>query len=167
MSVYVTLTPSEMHLSKRAAVARQRNKDESRAANNRKASDRDDTETHLVGLRAEIAVANLMNAAPDTSLVPGSDGGVDLVLRDGRTVQVKCRRPHPTQPRHFALLSTDLSEFRANIGVLVYETNSPRTFEIVGWITRERFAEIAVPMQFGPLGMRLAVPREKMEPFRS
>lgn len=163
MSVFIQLTSSEMAMTFALARRRGKNKRENGVPSKIKSTSRDDETIDRVGMRAEVAVANYLGVSPDWKLLAGSDGGHDLSLPDGRTVQVKCRDPI-NSGRDFALMSDNPADFNTDLGVLVYETRNDDWFEIIGTITRARFLELAKPVTFGALGRRAIVTPEQMDP---
>jgi hypothetical protein len=163
MSVFIRLTSSEMSMTFALARKRGQNKRDNGVQSKIKSTSRDDETIDRVGMRAEVAVANYLGVSPDWKLLAGSDGGQDLRLPDGRTVQVKCRDPIGSGP-DFALMSDDPADFNTDLGVLVYETRNDDWFEIIGTITRARFLELAKPVPFGALGRRAIVTPEQMDP---
>lgn len=115
-----------------------------------------DITTHLLGAKAELAVARLLGLRPnETLIIGGNKAGVDLLTPLGATIDVRLRLE-----RGRALASKDArgSDMKADIFVLVWpgldletavETPSllndpPETFEAVGWITRGLWSGWAV-----------------------
>ncbi len=103
----------------------------------RKYSDKSESDVSFMGIAAEFAFAKMMNIPPDFLYTVGGDVGYDFRLLSGLTVEVKCRPPY----RDFALVSPDLSGFRADIGVLMWEV-SKGVYQFAGWTTRVAAAQL-------------------------
>ena len=81
------------------------------------APNRSEMEVDLIGACGEVAVATYLRVEPDTFASLHGDDGTDLILPNGRTIQVKCR----TRVGYdFALPSADPKTFSADVGALVY-----------------------------------------------
>jgi len=103
-------------------------------------------QTDRVGLYGEFAVAKAFGLGLDACglLLKGVrlDGGVDLVLPGGATAQVKTVAVHtnPNRSFWFALETTNLDEFSADVGIMVFWLlKTPHLAKIAGYVTRERF----------------------------
>lgn len=122
----------------------------------KKFGDLPDIATHLMGAKAELAVARLLGLRVNERLIIGGNkGGVDLVTPLGATLDVRFR-----SERGRSLVSKDArgSDMRADIFVLVWpgldletaigtpsETSDPPdTYEAVGWLTRGLWSGWAV-----------------------
>ncbi len=129
-----------------SAIGRQRNSITSRTHPDLKLDpDQTDEEAHSRGARAEYAV-HIVTRGSWTPLRTGPDPGYEIVLSDGRTVDVKGRKLIP-EPKMFYLYHGYLT---ADIGVLVEDVESRRLeVEILGWIPREDFRSLAKTRDFG------------------
>jgi len=123
---------------------------------------------HYDGIMAEMAVAKLLGVEINEEIYEGGDDGSDLVLPDGRTIQVKHRGQRDWD---YALNSADLDDFITDIGVLCQPTPEydDDAVDVVGYITKEQFAERAFRTNFlkKPNGWRLAVQQKDMEPIEA
>jgi hypothetical protein len=108
----------------------------------------DSRESRFLSLCAERCVAHLLGCRHEVAVLPGGDGGIDLVLpREtvyGRTVEVKFRR---TRKSDIATASLRFwEELVADIYVLVWPAvdqgwSPERGFTVVGFATRRQFHE--------------------------
>ena len=118
-------------------------------------------EAHLLGLAGEVAVCQLTGARMDAAeRLGGDDGEPDLLLPDGRTIEVKTRR----SPGYAFVLPAGQTALRADIGVLAWlhtpvTPGFPLAIEIAGWCTAADFAEYAEDMDFGHGARRGIKPR--------
>jgi hypothetical protein len=104
----------------------------------------------VMGVRAELAVSIFLAVPFNDRILPGGDDGADLEYR-GRSVEVKA-----ISYRGGVLIFHSLDEFDSNFAVACFAPN--RRVDILGWITRERFAEIHEKRNFGK-GLRVFVPQ--------
>lgn len=144
---------------------RQRNKEERNIASQRFDPNKSDYEIHLEGMRAEFAVAQLLNGTLNWKLLIGGDRNIgDLLLPDGRSVSVKFRK---RKGWHFALQSDNPKDFREDIGVLVYPSNSHLLgLNICRWTSRENFLALCHTTDYG-YGPRLVIEPSLMLPIES
>ncbi len=108
----------------------------------------DNLESRFLSLCAERCVARLLGCEHEVEVLPGGDGGIDLVLpREttyGRTVEVKFRRSRKSD---IATASIRFwKELVADIYVLVWPAVEPgwspeQGFTVVGFATRRQFHE--------------------------
>lgn len=106
----------------------------------RKESDR------ISGLMAEYAVGRLLGACPYFSMETAGDGGIDLTLGDGRTIDVKYRSK---QKYDFLARSVDHNDFKADYAALVWPGPDDQTLEFVGLLKRSDFVQYARVDNFG------------------
>ena len=146
------------------AIRRQREKVRHLIRSKKVSRRKSDLELHYDGICAERTVAEYLGIPYDPEILLGGDD-YDLVLPDGRTVEVKFR-DHPKGD--FALMSDRLEDFKADIGVLVCavypEIGDNAILHCVGWITREEFAERCERVNYG-YGDRLAVKQCDLHPM--
>jgi hypothetical protein len=119
---------------------------------------------HLMGLRAEYAVAKLLGLGVDKVLRPrGDNNAPDLVLPDGRAVSVKGRSKVGYA---YALRSTNPKEFGTGVGVLVWPERNGRddAVDVVGWVSRREFIALAEIQDF-TYGPRLTIEGYQMHPM--
>jgi len=102
--------------------------------------------SRLYSLCAERCVASLLGCKHEVTVLPGGDGGIDLVLpREtayGRTIDVKFRRVRNTDLATRGLRFWE--ELVADLYVLVWPAGEEGWtpldgFDVVGWATREDF----------------------------
>ena len=116
------------------------------------------------GVLGEIAAARALGlpTGPILELYAGGDGGADLATPGGATIDVK------TGGRwfyDFAIRSTRLAEFRADLGVLCWlDPDTPQRVAVAGWLTRAEFGRLATTANFG-YGDRLSVKWANMRPI--
>jgi len=108
----------------------------------------DSLESRFLSLCAERCVAHLLGCEHDIQVLPGGDGGIDLVLpREtvyGRTIEVKFRRSRKSDIATASLRFWE--ELVADIYVLVWPAVEPgwtpeQGFTVVGFATRRQFHE--------------------------
>jgi len=108
----------------------------------------DSLESRFLSLCAERCVALLLGCEHEVQVLPGGDGGVDLVLSRetvyGRTVEVKFRRSRKTDIATASLRFWE--ELVADIYVLVWPAlehgwKAEQGFTVVGFATRRQFHE--------------------------
>jgi hypothetical protein len=120
------------------------------------ARDATSVEIDARGVLGELAVARFLGLPTDPilELYAGGDGGADLTTPGGATIDVK------TGGRwyyDFAIRSTRVGEFRADLGVLCWlNADTPQRVAVAGWLTRAEFHKMAQTVNFG-YGDRLAV----------
>lgn len=172
-SAYVNLSADEMAMIHSLAEARNNPKMEAGVPNYRIDQKHSDLELHLLGIKGEYAVSKFLGVSMDLTIsLGGDDGRQDLVLPDGRTAQIKCRRRRGWA---YPLLSTNLDEFNTDVGILVWPDaqGDPRVVEIAGWTTKPEFELLSRVQDFGH-GPRLVIEQrdmrnvhELMKPFKN
>ena len=105
----------------------------------------------------EAAVATLIGVDIDRKLHLHGDAGWDITENQDK-YQVKYNTY-----RNGQLYFTKLEEFKAPVAILV-TNNKDMTFEIVGYITRERFMKEHYETDYG-YGTRYAVNQEQLDPI--
>jgi hypothetical protein len=168
-SSIVTLTSDELEWLSELAHKRNDPKMAAGVPNYKIDPNKKDFDIHHMGIKAEYAVAKYLGLELDTTFsLHGDDHRGDLIHHDGRTISVKFRT---SRGWDFALTRDKLSEFRADLGVLVWpapsrrrDTSGCERFEIVGFVSREAFAECAVAKDFG-YGPRLVLEAQHFLPI--
>lgn len=107
-------------------------------------------EAHLVGFCGEYVVAKYFGILPNLYISMKGDGAAADLVINGRTVQVKTRTKAGYD---YGLMSTNLSEFNTDCGVLVHQV-AENTFRIQGVISKKKFKQVAVIKDYG-YGKRL------------
>jgi hypothetical protein len=122
-------------------------------------------EIHYEGIVAELAVARLLGLDINRHIFDrgGDNQAPDLVLPDGRTIEVKFRG---RKGDDFALRNTNRDSFKADLGVLVWP-HDEESVEIAGYITRDDFVANCVTVNYIRKrgGDRLAVSSSHLRPF--
>lgn len=140
-------------------LARARNAAKAAGTSKRFDDTQSDLDLHIIGMMAErafcIACDLTTEAQTDASL--HGDDGIDVRLKNGKGIEIKYRGE---RGRDFAINTASIDDFKAEIGVLMWPGQRARSFEIVGWITRDRFAEIAEVVHLR--GDRLLVPWQRL-----
>ena len=130
--------------------------------------DRDDLTTHVIGILAEMAVAESLGASIEMDArLTGDDHEADHRLPSGERIQTKYRLRRGWD---FALSGDSLDEFKADYGVLVWPEMTQRTgphdlsMEIVGYVSRAEFQRLAVTKDYG-YGPRLVIEAQHFRPI--
>ncbi len=109
------------------------------------------------GLCGEAAVATLVGVDIDRNIHLHGDAGWDVEEAQGR-YQVKYNT-HKNGQLYFS----SLEEFKAPVAILV-TNNNDLTFNIVGYISRERFMKEHYTTDYG-YGIRYAVDQKQLDPI--
>jgi hypothetical protein len=159
------ISPEEEELVVTRAKERQANKEARNVVSKRFDPSKSDYQIHLEGMRAEFAAAKVLDANLNWELLVGGDNNNgDLSLKDGRTVSVKFRK---REGWDFALQSENPNEFKEDIGVLVYPSNTHfRALNVCRWISREEFQQKSTKANYG-YGPRLKISPTQMNPIKS
>lgn len=104
-------------------------------------------ERHLLGVKCELALANLFTTSIDETFNWGDKNQPDIYLPDKRSVQVKGKFKN-TKDKSFQLRSTDVNEFKADIGILCSEGNLTSEIEVLGWFDKQTFLDKSVIKTF-------------------
>jgi len=163
VEVLYEITAAEDVGIRKAAEARQQNKQIRQISSKRFDRSKTDLEIHLEGMRAEFAAAQLLGAELNWELLVGGDKNRgDITLPDNRTASVKFRQKKGWD---FALQSSDPREFKEDIGILVYpHATHFRGLDICRWISRGDFLRLAEVRNYG-YGDRLVVSPNFMSPI--
>jgi hypothetical protein len=100
---------------------------------------REGVEPDIIGLKAEIAVANLLALDFDRNRL-GKDNGVDLWVPLGRqelAIQVKSSH----SPKAQWLLGTPHAKHEWDITVFAKASSEPDVMTVVGWISLDKYKE--------------------------
>lgn len=116
-------------------------------------------QANIYGFKAEWAVAKLYGL-PKTGLSIASDFGVDLWWND-TSIDVKF-----TNKDNGDLIFDTADKFKSRIAILVAKTEDEQVMNVVGWLGRKLFLEIAEKKDYG-YGDRLIVTQEKLKPVES
>lgn len=135
----VALTPIEQRLAKALAEMRYSTQ-RANGVTDRRVSDKQETDIDLEGAGAEIALARVLNVYPDLDNKAGDE---DLVLKDGRRVDVKS-----TRYKSGRLLAVPWKKGKpADLYVLLI--GSFPEYRIAGWVTRDELFNDANRQSFG------------------
>lgn len=116
---------------------------------------------HRLGTRAELAVAKLLHIYPQIGVDDARDiPDWDLALHDGRTIEVKFRRPYGGE---FALNNNRPTSFKTDFGILVWPGQED-SLVVVGYMTRGDFARWSYEKNLGR-GWRLVYPNDRLRPI--
>lgn len=111
-----------------------------------------------LGFKGEYAFSKLFKLEP-TQVTVRADGGIDYVLSNGLTVDVKCSRRNDPD-----LIFDGFDSFKADIGVLGHSTDDKYFVDFVGWITKDKFMDICDQRDYGH-GMRKYVKFDQLSPI--
>lgn len=125
---------------------------------NHRCQHKSDFATHLTGVIGEYAVAKMIGNKLDLAVHIGGDGGSDIE-KNGHTIQVKTRNP---QREPIYLYVNEPKDLRADVIVLAI-TRSLTEVSVLGWLPKEDFLAMAVPLNFGH-GDRIGVSRINLRP---
>ena len=96
-----------------------------------------------MGFRGELAFAKLYNLDP-TDVTVYADDGIDYILPDGRTVDVKL-----STYKNGDLIFDSFDKFKSDIAVLVYGSYDESYVDIAGWVTKDQFIERCDERDYG------------------
>jgi hypothetical protein len=118
-----------------------------------------------LGILAEYVTATALGLRYDPRPLGlhGNTANTDVLLPHGGAINAQYRQIFPQFG--YALYSDRLRSFRTEHGVLVIPALVPGVHEIVGYISRGAFAQVASLVDFGK-GLRLTAPRSAMRPLR-
>lgn len=111
-----------------------------------------------MGFRGELAFAKLYDLKP-TEVTVYADDGIDYILDDGRTVDVKL-----STYRNGFLIFDSFDKFKSDIAVLAYGSYNEAFVEIAGWISKEDFMNKCSERNFG-YGTRKVVGKDHLLPM--
>lgn len=134
MSLLITLTDHQLSLASAIAANRNNPKEQHGVHSKKIDASKSELDAHLMGVKAEIAVASYYGSCVSYFAQLTGDDGVDVKV-NGFDVEIKCRG---RVGYDFALLSDDPYDFTADIGILVYRI-SDDVFRIQGTISRYMF----------------------------
>jgi len=108
-------------------------------------------ELHYVGAMGELAVKKAVGGELNLNIYYGGDPSPDITIF-GTTAQIKA---HTYTGRNLEFFIDDMSVFNAEILIGV-QILSPVICDVVGYIEKERFKQIATPKSYG-YGPRLSI----------
>jgi len=132
----------------------------SRARSRKVSKEHSEFESIYIGLIGEYAVAMTFGILPSAENHRGGDGGVDLKLLDGRSIQVKT-----TCTTDYLIFNKDARDLTSELAVLV-KLRTPCSGEIVGWITAEGYREKRTSRDF-QYGSRWVVHADALNPMET
>jgi hypothetical protein len=140
--VEVKFTEYDIALFRKKAQQRQAPKDANlRLVSDKRIINRDNIETHFIGLLGEFALARLIHGNVDTNAYLSGDIEKDFCIY-GVTVEVKTLQGY--------LAFKDQNDFRADVAALViYNKNDYSSVWVQGWISRKDFMEQCFVDNFG------------------
>ena len=108
-----------------------------RSSSRKESIEHSEFESMFIGILGEYAVALTMGLElPDRTLFRGGDGGVDLYLKDGRSVEVKT-----TCTTDYLIFNKDNRDLKSDIAILV-KLKTPCSGVLVGWISKEEYVKV-------------------------
>ena len=157
----INFTREQVSFIEEAAIARQKFKEQQIAGGvkirDKRIIDRDDLETHYLGIMGEIAVATLVGLLPDLNTYLSSPLA-DLVLF-GVPIEIKTLQG-------FLVFNT-LEDFRGEVAALVtYTPGNKNACSVQGWITKKQFEEQHFIDNFG-YGDRLCMQPTNLLPIQT
>lgn len=157
--INIRLTAEEVNKCNQAATLRWQLARASGVVNQRKDGSRDDGDIDLLGIKAEVAVANLL----DCKYSPfefGVDTGTDFFL--GKvSIDVKS-----TFYKTGKLLFKSKDYFKADCSVLVSSTNDDNVMSVVGYSSQKYFLENCVPENLGH-GQCVTLKQDQLKPMEN
>lgn len=154
----VKLTPKEMSVCEQAAAFRWQLARASGVANQKRDASRDDSDLDLLGIKAEMAVAKVL----DISYSPfefGIDSGFDMWMH-GVSIDVKA-----TFYQSGTLLLKSKDAFRAHCCVLVSSrSDDDREMSVLGFADKKLFLEKCQPVDLGH-GASFSLSQENLRPI--
>jgi hypothetical protein len=146
-SLIAHFTPEELALCKSVAATRLTAKAVG-VKSKKWTEDEDELSLHVMGVRSELAVAELIGCPKDSMMLVyhrGGDRGLpDLMALDGSAINVKCRS---RRDGDFLTEHAEPRDFADDIGVLCF--NRETGVEILGWFTRDEFIANAAIVDYG------------------
>lgn len=162
-SVYV-LDEEELALVDRLAHLRNDRKERLGIRSKKFDRSKSEFEAHYQGILGELGACRALGLdSIDLTERLSGDGGVDLVLPSGLSLEIRYRTKRGWD---FALNGNTLSYFKSDIGVLVWPGPVPNSVELMGWTTRVHFANKAKTQNFG-YGDRLVLAHSSLMPVKS
>lgn len=111
-------------------------------------------EANTYGFKAEYAVARLLDLKTPTLNVT-SDFGVDLWW-DDVSIDVKFSNRQDGD-----LIFDTMDKFKSRVAILVTKTESPDVMDVIGWISKKAFGDMARKANLG-YGDRLLLSQDKL-----
>ena len=157
--INIRLTAEEVNKCNQAATLRWQLARASGVVNQRKDGSRDDGDIDLLCIKAEVAVANLL----DCKYSPfefGVDTGTDFFI--GK-VSIDVKR---TFYKMGKLLFKSKDCFKADCSVLVSSTNDDNVMSVVGYSSKKHFLENCVPENLGH-GQCVTLRQDQLKPMEN
>lgn len=129
-----TLSQSDLVLAKTIGNSRNAIKVSNGVVSRRHSQTLDDAAIHILGAKAEIAVARVLNVDINRRFTSNGDGGVDMTF-NGMTFDVKMR----STPNTDLIIMPDMSDFTAQVVILCWPGHDEDQVILVGLTDRERF----------------------------
>jgi hypothetical protein len=162
--ILVDLNEDEMQYVTGLAHDRNEEKKQRLVKSKKYASHRSDFDIHFDSARARMAIAKLLGLDMDESAdVHGRRGRPDFTLRNGLTLEVHYRSQLNWD---YALSSSDVKDFRADVGVLVWPGTSRSNVRLVGWTSKINFVMRSIVKDYG-YGPRLALQAKNTFPIET
>ena len=95
-------------------------------------------DSDVIGLKAEIAVANLLGTGFETNRL-GIDNGIDLFIDIGKGKQLGIQVKSSHSPKARWLLGTPHAKHEWDITVFAKAAEDPDVMTVVGWISKEKY----------------------------
>jgi hypothetical protein len=118
-------------------------------------------ERHLLGVSCELAVAKLFDIDIDRDINDGDKNKGDLILPDGKTIQVKGRLKIGWD----YAVRTDKEDFKSDFGVLCWPIPMRDQIIVRGWISKDEFAEKSIIKNYS-YGDRKVVESKHFHPIK-
>lgn len=97
-----------------------------------------DSESHEVGVMAEMAVAFYLQTQVDKTFTIHGDGGKADLNKDGTDIEVKYTSRGSGD---FIIPNSDPNYFQSDVGILVTPSMTHHHLRLTRWITKSRFME--------------------------
>ena len=105
-------------------------------------------DSDIIGLKAEIAVANLLGTGFETNRL-GIDNGIDLFVDIGKGKQLSIQVKSSHSPKAQWLLGTPHAKHEWEITVFAKATCDPEVMTVVGWISQEKYKKSLEQIDLG------------------
>ena len=153
-----TLTPDEVYMVRHFAEVKLRVKCYDNTFYTKR-TNTEEFEQSYHGHAAEWAFSRMTGLPCIMDVHVGGDGGSDLAMPDGRTVEVRWRGERGWD---FALVKSNDDIIGADIGILMWPGDTLDEYEFVGWVTEEDFARLRVRKNLR--GPKWLVEHQKLRP---
>lgn len=109
---------------------------------------REGFDSDFIGLKAEIAVANLLGTGFETNRL-GIDNGIDLFVDIGKGKQLGIQVKSSHSPKARWLLGTPHAKHEWDITVFAKAAEDPDVMTVVGWISQEKYKRYLEQVDLG------------------